>query len=345
LFESVKKGTVYPLYFLYGPEEHLKKEFIRELLDQALSGGNRVFNLDVIYGDEFDRAAFNDRVGSFPLFTDRRVVILRNFKALSTSNKDFVIESAGKTDDSLVFVVETPEDKLDTAGLRKLEKLANKRGLVFKFEHLDDDETVERVKSRFKRDGFDIRPDALALLAESVGPKLIDLINEVDKIKLAAGDEKTVDKELVASVVGRYRTENLFSLLDNLDKKSPAVMIRSLNRLVDAGEEPVVMIGMLLKRVVLLMQVQALTAEHGRRVANDRALAGMMIPPVGLYYAGKLLEQSKRIEASALDTMLHNFRWADLKLKTSQLVSKHIIEEALLASHVGKTLAYTGPAL
>ncbi len=71
----------------------------------------------------------------------------------------------------------------------------------------------------------------------------------------------------------------------------------------------------------------------------------MMTPPVGSFYAGKLLEQSKRIEAPALDNLLHNLRWADLKLKTSQLVSKHIIEEALLASHVGKTLASPGATL
>jgi DNA polymerase-3 subunit delta len=314
-------------------------EFIRELLDAALSGDNRAFNLDVLYGDEFHRAVFEDRIGSYPLFTERRVLILRNFKALAVANQDLVIEHAGRTPDSLVLVVETPEEKPKTVRAKRLEKTARERGLAFGFEHLDPGETVERVRSRFAREGHEVEPDALDLLVESVGTRLIDLTNEVDKICLAAGDRRSVDRELVAAVVGRYRTENVFSLLDALENRSPAETVRRLNRLIDGGEEPVVLLGMLLKRVVLLKEVQVLAAEHGRRASNGRALSGLMSGPVSPFYADNLLRQSRRIEPGVLDTLLNNLRWADFKLKTSRLAPKIVIEEALLASHVGKTLA------
>ena len=345
LFESVKKGTVHPLYFLYGPEEYFKKEFIRTLLDGALGQENRAFNLDVIYGDEFDLALFDDRVGSFPLFTDRRVVMLRNFKDLSTAHKDHVIAAAGNVPASMVLVVETRNEKLDTARLKNMKKAADAGGLSFCFEHLDVPETIERIRGRFKREGYIVDTDALDLLVESVGTQLIDLVNEVEKICLAAGDRKTVDRELVSDVVGKYRTEHVFSLFDALDKREPGAMIRLLDRLIDGGEQPFVVVGMLLNRVSRLLEARAIVSEKGRKAASGRTLAGLMSGSISPWYAEALGRQAVRFEAPDLERLLANLRWVDFRLKTSTLEPKLLIEEALVAAHLGKTLAYTGNTL
>lgn len=342
LFESVKKGKIHPVYFLYGPEEFLKKEFVRELLDAALPDGNRAFNLDVFYGDEFDTAGFDDRVSSYPLFTERRVVILRNFKGLSNSNKDHVLTALEQVCESVVLVVETPNEKLDTVRLKNMKKAVDAAGLSFDFRFLDEEETVDRVRARFKREGYDVDPDALDLLVDSVGTRLIDLINEVEKICLAAGERKSVDRELVSETVGRYRTETLFSVLDAVGTRDPGQMIRLVNRLVDAGEEPVMVLGMLLKRVSLLLEVKALVSEAARGATSGADLAGKMTGAISPWYAEALGRQARGFEGPQLERLLSNLRWADFKAKTGAASPKHLVEEALLASHLGKTLAYSG---
>lgn len=340
LFEGLKKKEIHRLYFLYGPEEYLKKEFIGELLRSVLPDTNRAFNLDVLYGDEFDQNVFDDRVGSFPLFASTRVVVLRNFKALTNPQKDFVIEAASRVPDSLVLVVETPNDKLDTARLRHMHKTAEKNGLAFNFEFLDEAETVERVAGRFKKEGYRIHPEALDLLVESVGPNLTDLINEVDKIFLAAGGDKTVDVDLVRAVVGKYRVESTFSLLDEVGNRDPAAILRKLASVLDGGEEPVLVLAMLLKRTVLLLEVEALLVEKGKAVSSGRDLAAAMSGSVNPFYAGRLLRQVSHCDRTGLEILLSNLRWADLKLKTTQLRPKGVLEEALLASYLRKILAY-----
>ena len=89
LFDDLKKKGPLRAYFLYGPEEHIKKEFVAELIKTALAEENRTFNLDILHGDEFERDVFHDRISSFPLFTDRRMVIIKKFEALTTPNKPF----------------------------------------------------------------------------------------------------------------------------------------------------------------------------------------------------------------------------------------------------------------
>jgi DNA polymerase-3 subunit delta len=339
LFDDVKQGRLRPLYFLHGPEEFMKREFVRDLVHAALPGGDRTFNLDVLYGDEFDAQAFEDRLQAFPLFSARRVVILRNFDALTPSNRERVAERAAQLPDGLTLVVESQQEKLETAAHKRMAEVAARGGVAHAFAALDEPETMERVLARFRKEGFQVDTDALDLLIESVGTALIDVANEVDKILLAAADGKHVTREVVAAVVGKYRTESLFGVLDALGASAPATLLPRLRALVDSGEEPVFVVAMMLRRVVSLLEVQRLVAERGRGVSTDRGLADVLAATNSPFFAGKLREQAARVRPATLESLLANLRWADLRLKTTSLDPRAVIEEALLASHVGKTLA------
>lgn len=339
LFDEVRQGRLKPLYFLHGPEEYMKREFVRELVHAALPDSERTFNLDILHGDEFDPYAFDDRLQSYPLFATRRVVVLRNFDALSPSNRDRVIERAAAIPPAVTLVVESADEKLESAAHKRMATAAAQVGVAFAFSTLDESETLERTLARFRREGVQIDPDALGLLVESVGTQLMDLTNEVDKILLSAADSKTVTRDGVAAVVGKYRTESLFSLLDGIGVAPPATTLVRLSSLVDAGEEPVFLVSMMLRRVVALLEVRHVVAERGRSVASDRALAEAIAATQSAFFAGKLREQSSRATPRALETLLSNLRWADLKLKTTSLEAKCLVEEALLATEVGKALA------
>jgi DNA polymerase III delta subunit len=101
----------------------------------------------------------------------------------------------------------------------------------------------------------------------------------------------------------------------------------------------VFVVAMMLRRVVALLEVRHLVAERGRAVATDRALAELLAATQSPFYAGKLREQASRTNTRSLELLLGNLRWADLKLKTTNLEPKCLVEEALLATDVGKALA------
>ena len=343
LFEEVRKGALKPVYLLHGPEEYMKREFVRELVHAALPEAERPFHLDIIHGDQFDPQEMADRLQSFPLFSSRRVVILRNFEALSVANRERMVELVGAVPPSLTLVIESGDEKLETAAHKKLAAAAARVGVAFAFGNLSESETLERTLNRFRREGIHVDADALDLLVESVGTQLMDLSNEVDKILLAAAESKTATRELVASVVGKYRTESLFALLDGVGVSAPANTLARLASLVDAGEEPVFLVAMMLRRVVSLLEVRHVLAERGRSVSTDRALAELLAAAQSPFFAAKLREQATRTNPAQLETLLANLRWADLKLKTTSIDAKCVVEEALIASYVGKALA--SPAL
>jgi DNA polymerase-3 subunit delta len=232
-------------------------------------------------------------------------------------------------------VVETPVDRLDTARLKNLKKVADGAGISFRFQHLSQDETIARVKTRLEREGFSIEPDALDLLLDSVGTQLIDLANELDKIMLSSGDTTTITRDTVAAVVGKYRTENLFGFLDRIGKSDQRDIVYRLNRVLDGGEEPVFVLAMLLRRVLQLLYVNLLFGERGGR-ATAKAKTGLGVSP---YQASMLVDQAKHLRTGDLEIYLRNLRWADTKIKTSAARPHSLLETALVASYAGKTLA------
>jgi DNA polymerase-3 subunit delta len=336
LFDQVKKNAAHRVYFLYGPEEFLKKEFVSELIKSRLPGQNRAFNLDIFYGDDFDRDLFLDRISTFPLFSDQRLIVLKNFDGLPAGNQDFVLESIEKLSESVILVVEAQSSRPDTARMKKLEQIAERLGLAFSFQHLSDDETIERARTRLEREGHRISPEALELLVESVGTHLVDLANEIEKIAVSTDAGAEIGREDVAAVVGRYRTENLFGLLAQIGRGEPARVIAMMHRVIDGGEDPVFVLAMVLRRILQLLHVRFVLDESRSQPATVRdRLTGSLSP----FQIGILLEQSKLLSSTDLQIYLGNLRWADYKIKSTAVDPRHLLETALVASDARKTLA------
>jgi DNA polymerase-3 subunit delta len=337
LFDGLKKGTPRRFYLLYGPEEYIKKEYVAELIKTALPEGNRAFNLDVIHGDEFDAELFRDRIGSFPLFQEQRMIIIKRFHSLSTGNKNFVFELLADAPDTVVVVLETEAEKLDTARMKSLKKLADEKGICFNFKYLSDEETLDRIKSRLHREGLGIEPEAVDLLIDSVGTRLIELVNELDKIVLSASGEKVVTKDLVSAVVGKYRTEEPYAFIDQLGMGDTKGLIRRMEKVVNSGKSPVFVVEMLLRRIAALVEVKTLMDESNLRA--PQAIASRMSNPANPWYVGRLVEQARRFDEGELQYYLENLRWADVKLKSTSVHPQSVLETAVVASALRKRLA------
>jgi len=336
MFDAVREGKLARVYFLYGTEEYLRREFLRELIHAALPEKNRVFNLDMLYGDDFDRARLDDRLQSFPLFADRRVILLKRFDALALSGKDAVIEACAAVPEGTIFVVESDADRLGGARGKHMDAAARACGISFHCAPLSDREAKERVRGRFRRAECSITDDALEMLVESVGVRLIDLANEADKLILVAGPQSTITPKHVRAVVGSYRTGNLFAILDMLAQRPPDRVVRGVVRLIDAGEQPVFLLTMLQRRAAQLLEV-ALVAASGTRGA--RAIGARLQSRLRPFQVEKYVRQTAGIDSQRLAVLLENLCWADRMLKSSTVPGRTLITEALIAAGQARALS------
>jgi DNA polymerase-3 subunit delta len=77
LLRSLAKGELAPVYYLHGPEDLLKDEAVRAVVDRALDPALRDFNFDQRSAGQLDPEAIFTLCTTLPMMAERRVVVLR----------------------------------------------------------------------------------------------------------------------------------------------------------------------------------------------------------------------------------------------------------------------------
>ena len=68
---------LYPVYFLYGPEDYLIEKEIQRLLDRTLSPKERGMNLHTFNGEEHSSLEIEQAAQTLPMFSRYRFILVK----------------------------------------------------------------------------------------------------------------------------------------------------------------------------------------------------------------------------------------------------------------------------
>jgi DNA polymerase-3 subunit delta len=160
-------------------------------------------------------------------------------------------------------------------------------------------------------------------LVELVGQNLAELAQELTKLALYAGQEANLTPALVAQLASHSRTYNIFALVDTLGEAGVQRRLAALDHLLDLGEPPARIIGMLARQLRLLIRAKETPGD----LPPETLARNLNLLP-GL--AKKLAAQAARFSPDALRRHLALLHQADQKLKTSTGNPRTWLEWALL---------------
>jgi DNA polymerase-3 subunit delta len=200
-------GSFDPVYVLYGDEEFVKEQILRQLMECVVDPALRDFNVDVRRGAELDAAGLRGALEQLPMLAERRLVVIRDAQGLKKPVHAVLDHYLGhpSRDLVLVLVLSAGED---------LPKTWAPHATVCECRPLTEDGVLKWV-AHYLRETLHgrITPDAAALLVSHVGNDLALLAGELDKLlSYTNGDEITADA--VQQVVGVRHGETLADLLD-----------------------------------------------------------------------------------------------------------------------------------
>jgi len=87
LTRSLQKGELAPVYYLHGPEDVLKDEAVKAIVDRALDPALRDFNYDQRSAAQLDAEEIHALCNTLPMMADRRVVLLRDIEGWKRKTK------------------------------------------------------------------------------------------------------------------------------------------------------------------------------------------------------------------------------------------------------------------
>src|SRR3954453_1587362 len=204
LLRSLKKGDLAPVYYFQGPEDVLKDEAVRTILDQALDPAMRDFNFDQRSAGQLDPEEVHSLCNTLPMLAERRVVVLRDLEAWKrkTKGKNEFLRYLERPNPATVVILlqgggEDTEDK-ELAG----------RSYSVRFEPLSLGQATKWILRQAERQKVNLEPAAAEHLVNAMGPGLGALSSELGKLASLPAD-KPITPEQVGIFVGVRQGETL----------------------------------------------------------------------------------------------------------------------------------------
>lgn len=346
LLDSVRAGDVKPIYLLYGEEGYLIEETKEKLVDLLLpEEGLRDFNLDIIGGEEIDEASLIGLVETYPVLARRRVVVIKDPDFLTKKEVGpFLSHLEGRGFPEWTSIVIS---FLEAQG-RKVEKdspafhLIRRHGVILEFpafrRNLERDmEMLFRIASS-RLGGRKVSREAFIRAVDLVGTDLRSLLNELSKAGDFSMEKASITLEDLESVSSlRIAEERAFDLLDAIANGDVGGAISRAQRLLEDGDDPILVLYSVGRHLRLLMQGKAL-AEIDPEISRmadlpyrdflahlSRYLREKAVGEIGIglldhhpYIVYKVLNQSRRIRKGVILEILKDLEDTDFSMKSGR---------------------------
>lgn len=334
IHKKISKKEIAPLYLLYGLEDFLIEESIELILDAVLPASEREFNLSIFDMNEVPIEVALEDAETLPFIGDKRVVLIKEPIFLTAQKDNNKIDHNVKkleqylenpSPDTIVIFVGLYE-KLDER--KKVVKLLKKHADVFHATIMDEKTLVAWIKNRVKKGNKQINDSATQLLLQLVGPKLMLLANEIDKLILYLGQEDEINQAVIASLVPRTLEQNIFALIDMIVKRKTADALTFFYDLIEQKEEPIKILSLLAGQFRLIYQVKELSK---RGYGQNQTGTYLKVHP----YRVKLAEeQGKKFSERELLAIINDLAEIDYKMKTGKMDKKLLLELFILQLNI-----------
>jgi DNA polymerase III subunit delta len=327
--------NIYPVYFLFGPEDFLIEEETKKLLDQTLSPSARGFNLHIFSGQDHTSQEIAQAAQTLPMFSKYRFILVSDVDQFDEEEIKPLIEYIQNPSPStcLVMVAQT------SGPWKKHQRQIEKVGVVTEFSRLKGRSLVSWVRKRMAEKGKTLSEEAADYLLEVVGDHLHDLENALEKAFLSVGEKKTVDLSDVEGLASEVKISTVFDLMDaighqNLEKAlgilEKAMESRTIPFKKDEGsskrmDDPVpLLLSMMARQYRNIWRVKEIAS---RRLGPAEVANALSMSP---WNVRKLMEQGKYFSEASLREGILRCHETDLLIKKGRGPKDLLVEKLVI---------------
>lgn len=320
---SLRANRFAPIYLFHGEEDFLIDEGVQMIIEKVLDDGTRGFNLDVVYGSKVDARDVVAHASSFPMTSPKRVVVVKEFEKLVNTEtaKEIVSAYISRPLESTVLVLVSLEPDFRRKPFTDLKKRAE----LVECKPLYDNQVPAWIADRVRQQGREANAEACRLIQAYVGNSLRSLQNEIDKLFVFIGDRKKITVEDITAVVGATKGYTVFELQNAIGRKDPKEAIKILERMLETGQSPQMIIVMLTR---FFTQLWKLSDVRARKMPEQEIAREIGVPP---YFVKQFLEFRTNFDTNQIEQNFKSLLEADTVLKSTSR-DPHLVLDLLVLS-------------
>jgi len=320
------------LYILYGQDDFSLSQAVKEIKAGLGDRETVATSTTSLEGQHLTLSELRNKCGAAPFLSSYRLVIVDGLLGRFEVKQSRPRSGKGKSGNGLgewegldsyikqmpettVLVLVDEEVKGQNPLLKKLSQLAEVRT----FPLLRGRDLKAWILGRVKREGGDITPQAVNLLAELIGGDLWAMDGEIQKLLLYS-QERPISEDDVRQLVSHVQEANIFALVDAVAEGRTELAQRILHRLYDEGVAPTYILVMITRQFRLIAQAGDLGRGLSRLQIQDRL--GMK----SSYGLDKTLSQAKLYDFEDVKRAYDKLLETDSAIKTGKYSDKLALE-------------------
>jgi len=325
-------------YVFHGEDEFSRSEALAKL--KAKMGDPAMAELNTTYldGRRITLEELQHACNAVPFLAERRLVIVEGLlthlqgpaassarkgkaRGKSKEKKATADRSRAFLEGLLAYLPHLPETTrlvfLEPVLLPKdhpVLRLAQKeeRGYTRAFQPPQARDLPRWITGRARRKGGEITRQAAETLAAYVGADLRLLDQELEKLLTYVAGARPVNEEDVRLLVSAVQQANIFEMVDALGRRDGRRATELLHRLLEAGDHPLALLGMIVRQFRILLQVKDLSE---RGLGPDPIARQLKLHP---FVVKKAFRQAHNFSLAQLETILRQLLEVDVAIKTGQ---------------------------
>lgn len=319
---------------VFGEESFLRRSVLGRLpsvFAASLAESGVPDELEAFKPAEFDANVTSwrkiiEELSTFSMFgPSRRLVILNDADDFITKNRETLEAYVLSPSETGVLILELKSFPSNT----KLFKLVEGNGLMIECRPLNEKTELPRWVCETARQNhhFTIQPGAASLLIAQVGTEMGLLNQELAKLALTVEGNQSVTEAQIRQHSGSWRTQTVWALADCILDGQAAEALRCLGQLLEAGEEPIVILAQLsssLRRLAAATRIVLEDEKAGRRPDVNAALAAA---GVNRFFLSKSSTQLRRLGRERGQELFSWLVELDFALKGASAISNRLLLE------------------
>ena len=312
-------------YLFHGEDEFSRSETLAAFERRMGDPGLAELNTTIFDGSKVSLDELQHACDSVPFMAERRLVIVDGLltylepKGRERTLSDWQKEYLEKLTQYLQRLPETTrlvfvEGRIisERNPVHRL-ALADEGGHVREFKPPHRRELNRWIEERVRNKGGQISPEAAETLAAFVGNNLRLLDQEIEKLAVYVDGGRPISKDDVRLLVSYVREANIFEMVDALGQRDGQRAARLLHQLLDEGEHPLALLGMIVRQFRILIQVKELNA----RGLSQQDIASRL--RLHRFVVRKVVRQAMNFSMEQLETIYRRLLETDVAIKTGRM--------------------------
>jgi len=319
------------LYILQGDEEFQRTNALKGLKQQLGEPSLVEINTTIMDGHKLRPEELLEACKAVPFLLPGRLVIVKGLlERVERGNQELqevLLDYLPRLPATTWLILEEErafgEAHPIIALARKLEQEGKAK--VLTFEKLKGEKLNAWIRAKAEEKRVEITPQAIEELAAFVGNDLRVLDSELEKLAAYVNRSRPITREDVHAIVSYIREANVFAMVDALGRRNARKALRILRRLLNQGEHPLALLGMIVRQFRIMIMVKALL---GKGYSAKQITQRLSLHP---FVVEKAIRQAGNFSMEQLEAIYRRLLELDMEIKTGRTDASVALELLITA--------------